>query len=63
MSYEQEDTCHMSRRIHVIRGGGYMSYEEEDRLCRAEALYMCVYVCICMYHVYIYVCMYIHITS
>ena len=50
MSYEEEDTCHMSyalsrlphmrRRIHVIRGGGYMSYvlrafppptyEEED---------------------------------
>jgi len=27
MSYEEEDTCHMRRRIHVIRGGGYMSYE------------------------------------
>jgi len=26
MSYEEEDTCHMRRRIH----GGYMSYEEED---------------------------------
>jgi hypothetical protein len=30
MSYEEEDTCHMRRRIHVIWGGGYMSYEEED---------------------------------
>jgi hypothetical protein len=30
MSYEEEDTCHMRRRIHVIRGEGYMSYEEED---------------------------------
>ena len=27
--HEEEDTCHM-RRIHVIWGGGYMSYEEED---------------------------------
>jgi len=35
---EEEDTCHMRRRIHVLcspgnrpyRGGGYMSYEEED---------------------------------
>ena len=29
MSYEEEDTCHMGRRIHVIWGGGYMSYEED----------------------------------
>jgi len=28
MSYKEEDTCHM-RRIHVICGGGYMSYEED----------------------------------
>jgi hypothetical protein len=34
---EEEDTCHMRRRIHVMDawmresgGGGYMSYEEED---------------------------------
>jgi hypothetical protein len=32
MSYEEEDTCNMRRRIHVIWGGGYMSYEEEDRI-------------------------------
>jgi len=30
MSYAEEDTCHMRRRIHVICGGGYMSYAEED---------------------------------
>jgi len=43
ISYEEEDTCHMRRRIHGCRaeclcqhylhfilGGGYMSYEEED---------------------------------
>ena len=30
MPYEEEDTCHMRRRIHVIWGGGYISYEEED---------------------------------
>jgi hypothetical protein len=27
MSYEEEDICHMRRRIYVISGGGY---EEED---------------------------------
>ena len=27
LSYQKEDTCHMRRRIHVICGGGYMSYE------------------------------------
>jgi hypothetical protein len=35
MSYQEEDTCHMRRRIHVISGGGYMSYEEEDT-CHPE---------------------------
>jgi len=25
MSYEEEDTCHTRRRIHVVRGGGYMT--------------------------------------
>ena len=40
LSYEEEDTCHMRRRIRachmiveaeaVIWGGGYMSYEKED---------------------------------
>jgi hypothetical protein len=29
MSYEEEDTCHMRRRI-VQRSHGYMPYEEED---------------------------------
>jgi len=30
MSYKEEDTCHMRRRIHAICGGGFMSYAEED---------------------------------
>jgi hypothetical protein len=37
MSYEEEDACHMRRRMQIfshilqsICGGGCMSYEEED---------------------------------
>jgi hypothetical protein len=30
MSYEEEDACHMRRKMHVISRGGCMSYEEED---------------------------------
>ena len=30
MSYAEEDTCHMRRRIHVICGGGYMSRMHND---------------------------------
>ena len=33
MSYEEEDTCHMRRRINVLVGGNHAhlgSYEEED---------------------------------
>jgi hypothetical protein len=30
MSFEEEDACHMRRRMHVICGGGCMSFEEED---------------------------------
>ena len=30
MSYEEEDACHMRRKMHVISREGCMSYEEED---------------------------------
>jgi hypothetical protein len=36
MSYGEEDTCHMKRRI------GYMSYEEEDTYLDASAFRMLV---------------------
>jgi hypothetical protein len=51
--YEEEDTCHMRRRIHVKWGGGYMCvyclvlvqaniYEDEDTCHMRRRIHVCV---------------------
>ena len=36
------ELCHMRRRIHVIRGGSYMSHEEEDTCHMRRRLHVIV---------------------
>jgi hypothetical protein len=56
MSYEEEDTCHMRRRIHVMTyihipngyiavsgSRGYMSYEEEDTCHMRRRIHVMTY--------------------
>jgi len=49
--YEEEDTCHMRRRIHVIQMDAHAHALRSSYTC----VCMCVYVCVCMC-VYVCVC-------